>query len=756
MAQNLLLTVRLHGDGQGTARYHGMAQGGPEWPPSPARIFQALVAGSARGNTVSDRVVQALQWLEGLTPPVIVAPAVDRGGRVSLFVPNNDADAVNDPRDVGEIRTKKLVEPSLLDEGSPLLYAWTVPRDSSHANTIVEAANDLYQLGRGVDMAWALGEIIDDGALDDRMREHNGAIHRPQVHKSGKSLACPIVGSLASLVGRHQAAKLRVEGKGKSAKIFFTNPAKPRFLHVSYAPDQQRALFELRDQEQDTKTWPWPLHRVTRLIEALRNSAAERLRVGLPTEHDAIERALIGRKADGSDSSPVEQRVRIIPLPSIGHEHADRAIRRILLQTPSGAALPAEDIEWAFSGLESFSPVTGVIGPFVLVRSETDDMLRHYLGPSRRWRSVTAIVLPESARRRRIEPKRRREQAKSATERTEEERLAVTAVHVALRQARVSATAVAVRVQREPFEAKGARVEAFAEGTRFAKERLWHVEVELDRQIDGPLVVGDGRFLGLGVMAPVNESSIERSLVALEQTAHPAPVVAPPGYRGGLFGLTLVGNSKNDAGALARALRRAVMARVQIEIGRAVLGGFFTGHEPNGEPIRTEHANHLAFQWDPPRQRLLVVAPHWLDRREPSRKERDAIVVLERALESIFELRAGCAGRFEVRLTSVAADDSLLRTARSWRSLTPYAVTRHKKRSSAAEALIEDALGECRRRSLPTPSVTVLDARGVPGAGLEGHLRLDFAVGVTGPIVLGRSRYLGGGLFAPVPDGSPQ
>lgn len=164
----------------------------------------------------------------------------------------------------------------------------------------------------------------------------------------------------------------------------------------------------------------------------------------------------------------------------------------------------------------------------------------------------------------------------------------------------------------------------------------------------------------------------------------------------------------------------------------------------------------MAFQWDPPRGRLLIVPPHWLDRREPSQKERDAIVVLRRALDSIFELRAGSAGRFEVRLTSVASDDPLLGAARSWKSVTTYAATRHKKRSSVAEALIEDTVQECRRRNLPTPSVTVLDARGVRGAGLEGRLRLDFAVAVTGPIALGRTRYLGGGLFAPVPDGPPQ
>ncbi len=751
MGQNLLLTVRLHGDGHGTARYHGMAQGGPEWPPAPARVFQALVSGCARGNAVSEAAVRALEWLEGLAPPVIAAPPTSRGSRVSLFVPNNDADAVEDPRNVGAIRTKKVVETSLFDEGMPLLYSWVVPSDTPHANTVVEVANDLYQLGRGADMAWALGEVIDDATLDDRLREHRGAIHRPQFNTPGKSLACPVSGSLASLVERHQATKLRIEGKGKSAKVLFSNPPKPRFLNVSYERAQQRVLFELRDQQQDTKSWPWPLRRVTRLIEGLRDSAAERLRAGLPTEHDAIERALIGRKADGRTA--VEQRVRLVPLPSIGHEHADRAVRRILLQMPSGTALPPGDIEWAFTGLESSSPVTGELGPFVLVRSDSDDMLRHYIGPSRRWRSVTAVVLPESARRRRIEPRRRREEAKSATERTEEERLATIAVQAALRHANVSATAVRVHVQREPFEAKGVRAEACAEGTRFAKERLWHVEFELDRQIDGPLVVGDGRFLGLGVMAPLSASSTERAAATAQQTAQPGVVAAPSSQRSGLFGLLVAGNAKDDAVTLARALRRAVMARAQSELDRVPLGSFFTGHEANGEPLAAEHASHLAFHWDAPRRRLLVVAPHWLERREPSRRERDAIVLLKRALESIFELRAGAAGRFAVRLISIVADDPLRSAARSWSSVTPYAVTRHRKRASAAEALIEDALAECRRRSLPTPSVTVLSARGVPGQGLEGHLRFDFAVAVTGPIVLGRTRYLGGGLFAPAVQG---
>ncbi len=41
------------------------------------------------------------------------------------------------------------------------------------------------------------------------------------------------------------------------------------------------------------------------------------------------------------------------------------------------------------------------------------------------------------------------------------------------------------------------------EETRFDKHRLWHVEIAFKEPVAGSLVIGDGRFLGLGVMAPV-------------------------------------------------------------------------------------------------------------------------------------------------------------------------------------------------------------------------------------------------------------
>jgi hypothetical protein len=135
--------------------------------------------------------------------------------------------------------------------------------------------------------------------------------------------------------------------------------------------------------------------------------------------------------------------------------------------------------------------------------------------------------LPEPYARRRIDPATLSSEPKKGTERGVEDDRAVAAVHTALRHASVRGTATSVCVQREPFEGNGARVEPFAEGTRFPKERLWHVEIEFDRPVRGPLVLGDGRFLGLGVMAPVREGFVASAERASERSRrlhrpHPA------------------------------------------------------------------------------------------------------------------------------------------------------------------------------------------------------------------------------------------
>lgn len=723
MSQHLVLTVHLHD------RFHGMVEGGSEWPPAPGRLFQALVAGAAQGRRLPDEKRAALEWLESLPPPIVGAPLARLGSRVVLFVPNNDADSLSDPTDVSSIRTKKVVHPRIPDSG-PLLYAWPVEADpQSHALRIAAAADDVYQLGRGVDMAWAVGEILSDDDLSERLDRFAGEVHAPATGKDGV-LACPARGTLKSLVARHAAPRLTVEGQGKRGKTYFTNAPKPFFVGVAYLPQVKRLLFELRRSDAPEQAAPGRPSQVVELIEWIRDAAVRRLKEAMPNEEAAIVCGLVGRKPDGTDASPTSQRVRMIPLLSIGFDHADRGVRRVLVEIPSGAKLRAEDVAWAFTGLDVVDPATGEIRT-VLTPSEDKDMLRrHYLPRSRRWRSVTPVALPEAARRRRIEPTRRRDEAKGGTERVAEEAIAKRAVIVALRHAGVSARTRSIRVQREPFEARGQRVEAFERKPRFPKERLWHVEIDFDRGVAGPLVLGDGRFLGLGLMAPAKDVVSEVHTFAI-----PAGLAARP-----------------EPLEVARALRRAVMARVQATLGaREQLAAFFSGHAEDGTPIPCCRSSHLSFAFEPNAQRLFVLAPHVVERRAPSARELADLRTLDAALDGFCELRAGRAGILS--LSAVAFDEReelCLERSRVWKTITPYVVTRHARLGAAAEALASDVRAECQRLGLPEPRVEARDVRGVPGTGLTGNVTMSFERDVAGPLLLGRTRFRGGGFFRPV------
>jgi CRISPR-associated protein Csb2 len=74
-------------------------------------------------------------------------------------------------------------------------------------------------------------------------------------------------------------------------------------------------------------------------------------------------------------------------------------------------------------------------------------------------------------------------------------------------------------------------------------------------------------------------------------------------------------------------------------------------------------------------------------------------------------------------------------------------VTRHARLNDAAAALEVDLLAECRRVGLPKPEIEITKVVGKPGYGLSGLAKLTFHAAVVGPLLLGRDRHFGGGLF---------
>ena len=726
MSESLLITVRFH-----EGRYHGQGDGFGDgdkgWPPSPGRLFQALVAAAARGAILLATDRRALEWLEGLDPPRVAAPTIRRGRAVRQFVPNNDLDSVGgDPARVAEIRAEKQWRPCLFDPAIPILYAWRFESGATEAARICSIATRLYQLGRGIDMAWASGRVLDERAAEAALASHPGALRTPT---GTGTTATPHPGTLASLEQRFHGnrQKLAKVGTGRKSRQLFTQPPKASFAHTEYDAPARRLCFELRTLEQGFA--PQPLASVAPLIARFRDAAAQSLQDAAPETAPLCERLIIGRRADPQD---LARRVRLVPVPSIGAEHTDLAIRRIMVEVPPECPLRLDDLAWSFGGLEAGDPPKGETWNGHLVSTEDTRMALRFATPAREFRSITPVALP-GASRRRIQPPG----TKSADERSSEERGAAGSVVQALRHAGVRAKPTRIRVQREPFHRRGARAELFAAGSRFPKHALWHVQIQFRELVTGPMMIGDGRFCGLGLMEPIPSAKSHGDVFVFRLDGR-QPVAA------------------ETRPALVRALRRALMSLARDEAGG--VSRLFSGHEPDGRADSAGHHAHVFLAADGDRNqqgaitRLIVAAPWAVDRSAklaPYRQRR----LFDQVVRRLTELRAGPLGRFAGLVADPMTDgDPLLGPARVWTCETPYIATRNlKKRDDPAAFIQADVLAECRRRGLPAPAdIDVVDLTAGPRGGRPAAtLVLRFERVARGPILLGRDSHTGGGLFRP-------
>src|SRR5438093_994350 len=202
---HLLFTVRWLDE-----RYHGLIdrEGPPEWPPSPYRLFQALVAGLARGGELDSQLGRSLEWLQTLAPPLILAPRSRPGQVVTRYVPNNDGDKV--PHRQGRL-TDKTSRPTLMMDPPEVHYVWDIkPEDVSLAERACGTARYLTCLGWGIDLAFADAKLI----ANDDLTALSGVRWQPRKHLAREDglLRVPIfdhemgIDSLSDLKRAYQSA----------------------------------------------------------------------------------------------------------------------------------------------------------------------------------------------------------------------------------------------------------------------------------------------------------------------------------------------------------------------------------------------------------------------------------------------------------------------------------------------------------------------------------------------------------------------
>jgi CRISPR-associated protein Csb2 len=507
MSLHLVLSFRFlapwfHGRGDDEA---------PEWPPSPLRAYQALVAAAARGGTLSVSQ-EAFESLEALPAPVVIASeaTVSTVGYL-LSVPNNAMDIVGRQwvagreGDVSKHRAMKDVRPHRLPEHTAVHYAWplTDGYNDSHTKVLIAAARNVVALGWGVDLVVGDGAVVDGAQLAE-LAVPSTMTWAPR--NDGRTrLRAPLWGTLDDLSRRHDAFLKRTSLADPTLR---PAPALSTFAITRYARGDQEAAPELgafilmhpeADRMRAFETARRGMAVAGMLRHAVRAAAA---RAGWPAER--VNGTVLGHGETG------EPRLLLVPVPSIeprgpGAETVG-AIRRVLVFSTESQSPDVAWIRRALGGAELIDEKEQRPTAVLAMASENDRIFRRFLDPARSWATVTPIVLPglddPGGVRERLRRVRSADEQRQLLDRIARRREGL--VRKALRHAGFSddlAFGATIETRETGYLAGVDLASRYAVPRHLSTFPRLHARITWEHSVNGPLCIGRGRFSGLGLLA---------------------------------------------------------------------------------------------------------------------------------------------------------------------------------------------------------------------------------------------------------------
>lgn len=528
----------------------------PEWPPHPARLFSALVATWADSDEPSRDERRVLEWLEALGPPAIAADleAIPRKV-VSHFVPVNDTAIVGrkwQQRQAERVRqtTRRLDDALVASGGETTRTTERLRRElarlrdvgsqvSAPGKTNVETAQQLFPEGREkrerhfpsmtvgapavgnsittpaprVTFTWdrdlteEAHEVLDGLAARLTRLGHSSSLVSCRVVR-----AVPDVNLLPSRTGttslRHVQPGQLAELEGRFASHQGILPRALPYANVWYCEAQPHAS-TAEDEPNTAGDWlvfeflhgsrTFPAMRTVEVATALR-SAIFRF------ANEPIPEGLSGHTPDGSPTS--EPHVAFLPLPFAGRLHGDGRLLGVAVSVPNGVNQATRHSLYRAVGkwerqVRDLKLVFGRQGEIRLRRLQGRGLAtlrRHaWRGPSRHWASVTPIALPRHPGRLRGGTSSARARAWLAAETA----VRAAVVHVGLPEPS------AAQVSLAPFVTGVRATHAFPpfrqpdKNGMPVRRQLVHAAITFDRKVCGPLMLGAGRFVGLGLMHPI-------------------------------------------------------------------------------------------------------------------------------------------------------------------------------------------------------------------------------------------------------------
>jgi CRISPR-associated protein Csb2 len=445
-----------------------------EWPPHPGRLFMALVAAHAEHDPADAAERAALRWLEHQPPPALWASDVGRREVQTAFVPVNDnlgPDVI--PRtgfSAGVLTEKAKVlperrskQPRSFPSVSPVeprvVFLW-------ETSDPAEAAAHLPALARLAARVPYLGHsssLVRVAVCD--------APPQPTLRSADDGtlvLRVPTLGRLEELLATHAAGRRPTAG-------FYCGYLETECPNKEPTPEStfgRPVVFRM-----DGPTLP--LEAAPRLTAAVRDALMSLCPVQPPPE------VLSGHDPSGSPSR--RDHVAVLPLAFVDHRHADGSIKGFAVVLPR--VCTDSDRTTALRALGLLKLITlGRLGAWKLERTVGESalhslqVLRHYIDPACDWATVTPVVFDRF-------PKRRDGKDHAAL-------IAVACRRIGLPEPVDVEIGLVSRLLGVPLSRDFVLSRT---NPALALRPRWHVALQFDCPVRGPVVLGAGRFVGLGL-----------------------------------------------------------------------------------------------------------------------------------------------------------------------------------------------------------------------------------------------------------------
>jgi len=457
------------------------SSGQPDWPPQPDRVFSALVAAwGTRGEQPDERA--ALEWLERQPPPMIEASGFEPRHVGISYVPPNDPTGKLEVMPERRRRQARMF-PAAVPDKPFVLMKWTLEPPQPAREALFALARDTAYLGHSASLVrcrFVLDELID-GELAE-------VSPRRQVYP----------GRLARLERDYRAGRRSVAGEFVEKQPPAAGLASAPSVFSGYwivLEDANGRSPDLRASAVVTR----------RLREALMSRYGD--------ERRTVPEFISGHQPDGAPATVPH--LAIVPMAHAGFPYSEGQLMGLGLVLPRSLEEERQNAErkW-LSGLEDadahvqqwrtfdrmLASITHLeLGPLgiweiarVMESSKKSLDTRRYSGAARRWSSVTPVVLDRYPKAK--DPAQREAEIESI--------VGTACVNIGLPKPQSTRVSKHSAVKGVPSAYPSGNAPEWTNWTLpgfLAMRMLVHAAIEFDEPVRGPVILGAGRFSGLGL-----------------------------------------------------------------------------------------------------------------------------------------------------------------------------------------------------------------------------------------------------------------